>query len=425
MSSSARAVALRAIARVIDEGAYSNRVVPALLARSALDERDRAFAAELAYGTLRRRLVLDRALDAVASRPVARMSPGVAHACRLGAYQLLEAGVPPHAAVGETVALVGGRERGFVNAVLRRLAGDPPSPPGGTSDPAVEGRTGLAAWAVAELRAVLGDDAEEAARALASPALLSLRAAGDVATLAHDLAALGREVTQGGIDPACLLVAGGNPATFPGFADGAFAVQDQASVLVVRALDPRPGDRVADVCAAPGGKAVFAASLVEPTGSVVAGDIHERRLAAVGRETARLGVSTARVVLDAAHPPLTSGSFDRVLVDAPCSGIGSARRRPELLWRVPAAEVGRLARRQLSIVTAAADLVRPGGRLVYSVCTFPRVETDSVVDLLLERRTELRPLATPGPDGAAERHRVWPHRHGADGMFIAAFERDP
>jgi 16S rRNA (cytosine967-C5)-methyltransferase len=176
------------------------------------------------------------------------------------------------------------------------------------------------------------------------------------------------------------------------------------------------------VCAAPGGKALFTAQIVGPSGVVVAGDVNQRRLSAMGREAARLGVDPARVVLDAARPPFPHGTFDRVLVDAPCSGIGSARRRPELLWRVPEREVGRLARLQLAIATAAAALVRPGGRLVYSVCTYPRAETDAVVDVL-EDRTGLRPVATRGPDGEAARHRVWPHRHGADGMFIATFAR--
>jgi 16S rRNA (cytosine967-C5)-methyltransferase len=128
------------------------------------------------------------------------------------------------------------------------------------------------------------------------------------------------------------------------------------------------------------------------------------------------------VVHDATQPAL-AGGFDRVLVDAPCSGIGSARRRPELLWRVEAERLTSFAGRQLRLLEAAADLVRPGGRLVYSVCTFPRAETEAVCEALLRLRNDLRPLATPGPDGTSERHRLWPHRHGSDGMFVAAFDR--
>ena len=188
-----------------------------------------------------------------------------------------------------------------------------------------------------------------------------------------------------------------------------------------------PGDLVADVCAAPGGKAFALASTVDPDGTgagrVIAGDLRAGRLAAMRREAARLGVAPVRVQQDARRPALRPGSIDRVLVDAPCSGIGSARRRPELLWRVPASAVPTLASAQLAIATAAADLVRPGGRFVYAVCTFPRAETEAVADLLEERRPALRPVATEGPHGPAERHRLWPHEDGADGMFIAAFER--
>ena len=135
-----------------------------------------------------------------------------------------------------------------------------------------------------------------------------------------------------------------------------------------------------------------------------------------------MGLAPWLVVHDATQPALAEG-FDRVLVDAPCSGIGSARRRPELLWRVEAERLTSFAGRQLRLLEAAADLIRPGGRLVYSVCTFPRAETEAVCEALLRLRNDLRPLATPGPDGASERHRLWPHQHGSDGMFVAAFER--
>ncbi|MDP9300145.1 MAG: hypothetical protein M3P43_04500, partial [Actinomycetota bacterium] len=172
----ARSVALEAIRRVIDERAYSNLLVPVLLRRSGLDERDRAFAAELAYGTLRRRIPLDHTIEARASRPIARMTPGVRNAVRLGAYQIAYTSVPAHAAVGETVGLVGQRERGFVNAVLRRIAADRPRPAEGDDDDAVSLRTGLAAWAVRELRHLLGDETEAAAAAFAEHGALCIRA---------------------------------------------------------------------------------------------------------------------------------------------------------------------------------------------------------------------------------------------------------
>ncbi|MGE5225437.1 MAG: transcription antitermination factor NusB [Planctomycetaceae bacterium] len=423
---SARAVALEVVRRVIDEGAYSNRLLPALLASSGLDQRDRAFAAELAYGTLRRRIPLDRAIGERSTRPVDRITPGAAHALRLGAYQLLVTGTPAHAAVGETVGLVDARERGFVNAVLRRIAEDPPAPPVGRDDAGVSARTGMAPWAVRELRRLLdAEEVEAAAEAFAARGPLTLRVnpcRSDLASLEAALRDEGHEVSVGAVDEGCLLLDGGDPARLPGFREGWFAVQDQASAYVVRTLDPGAGERVLDVCAAPGGKVLAAACLVGDDGLVVAADVRPGRIAPVAREAARLGVRPALLVQDATAPAVR-GPFDRVLVDAPCSGVGSARRRPELLWRVPKDDLSRLARRQVAIASAAAALLRPGGRLVYSVCTFPRAETDAACDALLRHRPELRPVRTPGPDGDVERHRLWPHRHGSDGMFVAAFER--
>ena len=423
----ARSVALEAIRRVVDEGAYSNLLVPALLGRSGLDGRDRAFAAELAYGTLRRLIPLDHAIEARSSRPIARMTPGARNAIRLGAYQIAYTSVPAHAAVGETVGLVGPRERAFVNAVLRRVADDPPPPAEGDDDDAVSHRTGLAPWAVRELRRLVGAETEAAAAAFADRGGLCIRANSprvEIGSLIQALRDDGRDPRPSSLDPECVLLDGGDPTTLPGFREGWFAIQDHASAFVVRVLDPRPGEHIADVCAAPGGKALHAAALVRASGAgaVVAADRSERRVGLIRRQARRLDLSPLLVVHDATQPALAHG-FDRVLVDAPCSGIGSARRRPELLWRVDEKRLTTLAGRQLRLVEAAADLVRPGGRLVYSVCTFPRAETEAVCDALLQVRGDLRTLATAGPEGPSERHRLWPHRNGSDGMFVAAFSR--
>jgi 16S rRNA (cytosine967-C5)-methyltransferase len=155
---------------------------------------------------------------------------------------------------------------------------------------------------------------------------------------------------------------------------------------------------------------------------LVASDASHRRAALVMRTVERLG-GRALVLVQDGRRPAVAGGFDRVLVDAPCSGLGSARRRPELLWRARKAELSGLARLQVGITTAAADLLAVGGRLVYSVCTYPRAETDAVCDALLRRRPDLRPAPIQGPDGPAERIRLWPHRHGCDAMFVAAFRR--
>lgn len=425
MTDQARTVAFAAIRRVTEQGGYSNLAIPAGLGRSDLDAQDRGFASELAYGTLRRLLTLDWVIARAASRSPERMSAGALTAIRMGAYQLLFLRVPDHAAVSESVALVSARERGFVNAVLRRIARQRPTLPQGPGDEGVAIRTGLSAWAVGELRHLLGADAEAAAVALATHAELSLRAnrcVRSVADLEQDLLDAGHHPRRAAVHPDVLLLEGGDPEHLPGYAQGSFAVQDQASAFVVGALDPQPGERILDVCAAPGGKLAHIACLVGDGGLVVGGDLHLSRAVAAAAAVRRLHAPASVIAQDARAPAVREG-FDRVLVDAPCSGIGAARRRPELLWRPQRTDLSALARLQVTIASAAADRLRPGGRLVYSVCTFPRAETDAACDALLGGRPDLEPVRVEGPDGSAERVRLWPHRHGSDAMFVAAFRR--
>jgi 16S rRNA (cytosine967-C5)-methyltransferase len=428
VSQSAREVALEVIRRVTDEGAYSNRVLPAALGRSGLDERDRALATELAYGTIRHVPGLDDAIGARAARPVDRMTPGARAALRLGAYQVLHTRIPAHAAVGETVGIVVPRERGIVNAILRKLAKDPPAPPAGRDDRAISLRTGMTPWAIAELRTLLPpEEVEPAAAGFGERAPLTLRVNTCRATVDEVLSTLlmaGVDARIGPVHPECVLVRGGDPTGLTGWNEGHVTVQDQASAFVVEVLAPEPGDRVLDACAAPGGKTAFLACRVGEEGRVVAGDLRPERTALVGSLLQRLGQPAGLLAHDATRPAVR-GPFDRVLVDAPCTGIGSARRRPELLWRGRRDELSRLARLQVAMAAAGAELLRPGGRLVYSVCTFPRAETDAACDAILRHRPDLTPVTTPGPPGTdpAPRHRLWPHRHGTDGMFVAAFER--
>ncbi len=423
----ARAVALAAIRRVVEEDGYSNLVIPAALRRSALDRRDRAFAAELAYGTIRHRRSLDWAIEQRANRPVARMSPVARDVLRLGAYQLLYLHTPAHAAVGETVELAGPRERGFTNAVLRKLAADPPPWPAGAGDRDVAVRTGMQPWALGELRRVLEDEdeVEPAAEAFAERGLLSIRT--NRCRIEPD--ALRGAFREAGLDPVpsalhpdCFLVDGGDPTTLPGWKKGWFAVQDQASAFVTASLEVRPGDHVLDACAGPGGKSAHLACLVGEGGRVVAAELRPRRSELVRRSAARLGVHPLVLTQDATAPAVL-GPFDRILVDAPCSGIGSSRRRPELLWRPRKDELSRFARLQVAIVSSVSDALRPGGRLVYSVCTFPRAETEAACDAIVRHRPDLEPATIEGPRGPAERIRLWPHRDGSDGMFVAAFTK--
>ena len=423
MSSSARATALELVRRVTDEGAYSNVLMPRLLERSGLATRDRSLAMELGFGTLRRLIPLDRVLGRFLERPLAQAEPVSRAALRIGAYQLLYTRVPAHAAVGETVSLVSERQRGFVNAVLRKVSGSEKAAPTAEDDEAVSLRTGMSAWAIAELRRVLGADTEAAAAAIATQAPLTIRpnlCVEPAESLEKALRERGVGLEHGNVNESSLVLKGASPSELPGFSEGWFAVQDQASSYVVSVLGPQPGELVLDACASPGGKSSDVACR---SGSVVASDLTESRVSLL-RGTMRRLRGEARVLVQDASAPALKGGFDRVLVDAPCSGIGAARRRPELLWRPEKRELSRLARLQVSIALGAASLLRPGGVLVYSVCTFPRAETDAACDALLGKAPFLEPYAFPGPDGEnVERARLWPHLHGTDAMFVARFRR--
>lgn len=416
-------MAFEVIRRVTERGGYSNRLLPSLLERSGLPQRDRDLATELTYGTLRRMLAVDHALQPLLQRPIREAPPAARAALRLGAYQLLHTRVPDHAAVTESVSLVPPKQRGLVNAVLRRLAARPARPPGGRDDESIGIRTGLAPWAVAELRALLGDEAAAAAAGIAEHGPLTLRPNPCRTTREELEAALrdqGATPEPGRLHPDSLRLEHGDPRRLPGLKEGWFAVQDEASSWVVDVLDPKPGERVLDCCAGPGGKA---GDIACRAGGVVAADLTYGRTKLATSTATRLGVRALALVQDARRPALQDG-FDRVLVDAPCSGIGSARRRPELLWRPHPKDLPALAELQLGIASAAAGLLKPGGTLVYSVCTFPRAETDEVCDALLAGVPGLRPDPFPGPDGEpVERARVWPHRHGSDAMFVARFVR--
>lgn len=421
----ARSVALDVIRRVIDEGAYSNLALARTIARAGLSERDASLASELAYGTIRKKIPIEYALAPLLERPLDTAPKEARALLRLGAYQILFTRIPEHAAVSETVGLAGPRHRGFVNAVLRRLVREGVRWPEGDADEDLAVRTGLAAWAIRELRLLLGDEAEAVARTLGEHGMTTVRTntcRTSVDELEQALVEAGIETERGVLHEESLNVRAGAPTSFPRFAHGWFAVQDQASSFVVRALDPQPGERVLDACAGPGGKAAHIACLLGPKGTFVAADPSVARAGLVRSTLDRLGVR-GHVVVQDARQPAVQGAFDRILVDAPCSGIGAARRRPELLWRVQRDELSALARLQVGIVAGVAGLLRPGGLLLYSVCTFPRAETEAACDAILRHGADLAPADLPGPDGPASRIRVWPHRHGCDAMFVAAFRR--
>lgn len=366
MTVSARHLALDALDRIERDGAYANLLLPELLGRSGLEARDRHFTTELVYGTTRMRRACDFLVDRFLTRD---LDLRVRNALRLGAYQLHMLGMPPHAAVGETVEVAPKAARGLVNAVLRRVADHPVVWPDDAT------RLSYPDWIVAALTTDLGTEAAVAALEIMNTA---------------------PPVTER--------------------ADG--YVQDRASQWVAEAVDAQPGERVADVCAAPGGKATMLAA----TGAwVVAADMRQARIGLVRANAPELPV----VVADAARPPFPPASFDRVLVDAPCSGLGALRRRPDARWRIDAASPDRLAAVQRRLVDAAVTLLRPGGTLFFSVCTLTGAESHGIDEHLAATHPELEPTGAPVEPWVVHGRgaRLLPQSADTDGMYLLRLRR--
>lgn len=428
---SSRALAVEALVR-IEDGAYSHILLPELLRQQPLEVRDRAFVTELVYGTVRMQRALDFLLARVASRPIAKLDADVRAGLRLGAFQLVT-GVSAHAAVGETVGVISERARGFANGTLRSLArsGPPWSLPAGDDVASIGIRTSHPDWIVQVFVDELGRDDALATLALDNePPAVTLRVNPTLTTtaaVAEELRALGVDVETGKLVPDALLVRHtGDLAALEVMRGGLVTPQDQASQAVVAALDPQPGERVLDIASAPGGKATGAAERMHDDGIVVASDVHQARVRTVVRAARRCGLaSIVPVVADGRAIPVRDGQFDRVLLDAPCTGLGVLRRRPDARWRVQPRDAAELADLQRAMLTSAARAVRPGGRLVYSVCTLTRMETVAVDAFAASELPEL--VALPPPGAPWRRHGrgalLVPSAARSDGMFVLVLER--
>jgi 16S rRNA (cytosine967-C5)-methyltransferase len=439
----ARGIAWRILLRVERDRAYADLALHEALRASKLERRDRALATEITYGALRLRGRLDHALEQVVDQGLARTDLGVRNLLRLGAYQILCLDNIRHAAaVDETVKLARAaglaRASGFVNAVLRQLArradAGELTPPSLQDDPLghLESHGSLPHWLAERWLEAHGPEAAIAlALALCEPPPRTVRV-----SPAADLDAVTRRL--GG--RACRFAARGvtdipvDPVRDRGFAAGEFSVQDEAAQLVVALLDPQPGETVVDCCAAPGGKAVQIAQAVGEKGEVVALELHQQRLALIRREARRLGLSNLRILQrDATRGFDLQGRlrFPRILVDAPCSGLGVLRRNPEVRWRIQPQDLTRCADTQLRILESVERYVEDDGVLVYSVCTLTPEETSGVTESFLQHHPEFRigdprPLLTEGArtlvqgDGTL---RTLPHRDGCDGFFAVRLVR--
>jgi 16S rRNA (cytosine967-C5)-methyltransferase len=439
--SSARETAARVIERVERERAFASPVLEAELTRNVqLDARERALATELTYGTLRVRAWLGERIARFAPRGIDKLDPRVRAHLLVAAYQLFFTRVPAFAAVNEAVRAIGEargqRLGGFANAVLRKVATDAATT---TDDDRSEAVARSApAWLVDALGRALSVDGARAFLASGlEPPPLGIRVEAEGERDAW-LDRLRREVPDGAFDagtlsPACIVSRGaGKPQRLPGWEEGAWSVQEEGSQLAAFAVGVRPGDHVLDACAGRGNKTAVLARRAGPTGAVDACDAMPSKLDRLGEEFARIGL-TARSTFAVdwrAGSGEVSGTYDHVLVDAPCSGVGTLRRRPEIGLRREEIDLRDLAATQLAIATRAAVHVRPGGALVYVVCSVLREEGEDVVDALLRARPELEPAPFDAPEaravaGDATHFRLLPYVHGTDGYFVARLRSRP
>jgi 16S rRNA (cytosine967-C5)-methyltransferase len=403
----ARAVALHALLSVERERSFADDALDHALRRRALDARDRALALELVSGVLRHQSTLDWRLDHVATKSVARVPARIRMALRLGAYQLLYLDkIPPSAAVNESVALIKagtpGHWPGFVNAVLRALTRTPAAPwPDRAVDPvqALSIRHACPAWLTERWIERFGvEDADTLCRATTVVPPLTVRA-NTLRTsrdaLAARFAELGYGVRPTRISPVGLVMDKSGPVTeLPLFREGAFYVEDEAAQLIAPILDPQAGEVILDACAAPGGKTTHLAALMQNNGELFAVDSSAARLHLLEDNGRRLGIDILRpVVADASESPpknLRERLFDRILVDAPCSGFGILRRHPEGKWRKEAEALTRNQRLQRRLLEQAGNRLRPGGVLVYSTCSSEPEENEQVIDQFCRAHKEFR-----------------------------------
>lgn len=439
---SARSLAARVVQRVLEEEAFVSEALDAELGRSALAERDRALATELSYGVVRLERALSARLQALAPRGVAKGDVLTQSHLLVATYQLLVLDrIPAFAAINEAVEtlrqLRGPRVAGFANAILRRMSRAQEALPVAEALEAA-----LDPWLY-----------EELCRSVGREALLGLLGAGDVVPPGSDdeaprrglcvrLTARGAAALETGTPPEWVALAqpgqlapralwlppAGDLRSLPGYAEAHFVVQEEGAQWAALALGARPGERVLDACAGHGQKAAILAEQIGPTGALYAGDVAPNKLARLEREFQRLGLPAPHChAIDLLHGVGDlPGDMDRVLVDAPCTGTGTLRRRPEILRRLREEDPKRLADQAVQLLCNAATRARPGGRVLFVVCSVLRAECEDVAERV---RGVLRPAPFDAPEAVrvtgpeAWQYRLLPTLHGTDGYYVASFVR--
>jgi 16S rRNA (cytosine967-C5)-methyltransferase len=411
------------VRRVFEHGAYADLAFAAEAEHAGLDPRERGLAMQLAYGTVQRRGTLDHFAGGLVRRPLEELEPAVLAALRLGLFQLLYlGGVADHAAVNESVELVkrpspGGA--GLVNAVLRRAAADGPALLGSLNDHDPQSASimhSVPGW-LAELwwEELGADEARALLARVNQPAESAIRVntlAGAVGDIVGRLEVPSRPAP--GLAEGLVLEAAFDAQGSPLWREGSIMAQSRASMSVARGLAPVPGERVLDLCAAPGAKTTHIAALMEDRGAVIAVEQNAGRARALERTCSRMRASCVRVEVGDAEAPRIGEGFDRVLIDPPCSGLGTLQSRPDLRWRASPRRIGELSELQGRILSAGGAALVPGGVLVYSVCTVSRSESQDVVD---------RFLAGHGDFTLEHSAQLLPHRDGTDGFFVARLRR--
>ena len=430
----ARETAVRAL-MAVDRGAWSDLTLAASIRKAGLDARDAALCTAICAGVLQNRALLDYQIAAYSSLRLNKISPFVLNVLRAAACQIIFLDrVPDSAAVNTAVAMIrrsaNPKAAGFANAVLRRISEHADD----WKLPDVQDRTNYLsvryshpAWLVEYLEKRLGPEAEEALAANNVAPPVTAR----VNTLKTDREEAMQALTAEGVEvrdhpflqDALILAHSGSIEALSAFRTGMIAIQDAASQLDVLALDPQPGEQLLDMCAAPGGKTFAAAARMQNRGGITACDIYEQRLGLIQRDALRLGAEIVTAALsDGTVPnPAFAGRFDRVLVDAPCSGMGVIRRKPEIRYKSPE-EIAGLPAVQNEILKNAASALKKGGIMIYSTCSVMEDENESVIRNFLAQQEDFTavPFTLPGgiqaPEGMLT---LWPHRNGTDGFFIS------
>ena len=422
--SPARRAAFDILRRVAD-GAFSSVLLAS--EEPQLKPSDRALTHELVLGVLRRQLWLDKIVEHFSKRSAESLDLPVRIALRIGLYQLrFLSRIPASAAVNESVNLVRAARlssaAAFVNAVLRRAIREAGYDPASDAEDPLEKlatETSHPAWLIERWIKSFGlAEAESLARAnndLPPTAFRVVRARAGEDEIVQQLTAAGASVERSTIADQAFRVSGAPALLRDLSASGHIYLQDEASQLVPQLLDARPGERILDLCAAPGGKTTLVADRTADNAIIVAADRSATRMTTITTTTALHHLRSIKpVLLDAGDKlPFAPNTFDRVLVDAPCSGTGTLRRNPEIRWRLSNDDIPTFAADQKRFVRNAADVVKPGGRLVYSTCSVEREENEEVIDDFLRPHRDFTQLKTI---------RTWPHRESSDGFFIAVLE---